>query len=214
MRVEQRTSPTRFNLLRIRRQKGRVQTGAQLLRRKREALVGELLRDARPWVGARQGIADLSRRAHTALFEALALHGEPGLRSRGRPERTLHVQLRAADLWGAHVAAIGERPLVARTLAARGTAPGSTGPAAAAAARGFEALTERLLEAAPQEIRIRRLGTDLSETSRQLNRLEKRLAPSLEQQAARIARVLEEREREEHLRFKHLARRRTARRRS
>lgn len=70
----------------------------------------------------------------------------------------------------------------------------------------FEHLTELLLDAAPREMLIRRLGEALSQTSRQVNTLERRVAPELRQQMKGVRRALEEREREEQLRRKHLIR--------
>ena len=70
-------------------------------------------------------------------------------------------------------------------LDARAATPGSAGPAAIETAVHFEMLADLLLDAAPREQRIRRLGEALSATTRHL-------------------RTLEEREREEHLRLKHV----------
>jgi vacuolar-type H+-ATPase subunit D/Vma8 len=53
------------------------------------------------------------------------------------------------------------------------------------------------------------LGEALSQTSRQVNTLERRVSPGLEHQIATTRRPLDEREREEHLRLRHLLRRRT-----
>jgi vacuolar-type H+-ATPase subunit D/Vma8 len=108
------------------------------------------------------------------------------------------------------VADIVRRPTLRRTLAARGTAPGTAGPAAEAASR-FEALTEALLDAAAREVLIRRLGDALSQTSRQVHTLERRIDPALTSQIRAVEHVLSEREREEHGRLKHLARRHASR---
>ncbi|HLZ44812.1 MAG TPA: V-type ATP synthase subunit D [Gemmatimonadales bacterium] len=54
---------------------------------------------------------------------------------------------------------------------------------------------------------IRRLGQALAQTSRQVNTLERRLAPVLRGTVTRIRRALDEREREERLRLKRLKRR-------
>jgi vacuolar-type H+-ATPase subunit D/Vma8 len=76
------------------------------------------------------------------------------------------------------------------------------------AAEEFERLAELLLDAATREMLIRRLGEALSQASRQVHTLERRVAPSLLGQMGAVRRTLEEREREEHLRLKHLSRRR------
>lgn len=197
-------APTRMNLLRAARRLARVRKGVQLLRRKREALVTELFRIARPAADARAQIEQRTRRAYPALLRALSLHGQAGLVALGWPARDVSVTIEAGSVWGIPVARlIDRRPLVRSTLA-RGTAPGSTGPAAAAAASEFENLTDLLLDAAPREMLLRRLGEALARTSRQVNTLERRLAPQLAGAIAGVRSALEEREREEHVRLQRL----------
>lgn len=198
----ERTSPTRLNLLRTTRRLAQVTHGVGLLRRKREALVTELFRIARPAADARAQISDASARAYPLLLEALALHGHAGLRSLGWPERELRIEVEPGSVWGIVVSRIAARPPLVRTLAARGTAPGSTGPAAAAAASAFERLADLLLDAAPREMLLHRLGEALAQTSRQVNTLDRRLAPALRADVVAMRRTLDEREREERLRLK------------
>ncbi|HSB55463.1 MAG TPA: V-type ATP synthase subunit D [Gemmatimonadales bacterium] len=202
----ERLAPTRLNLIRAERRLERVEKGAALLRRKREALVTELFRLARPAAGARKLIEDGARRGYTRLLGALATRGRAGLRPLAWPERDLQVEIRAAQIWGVPVASITSRPPLVRTIAARTVAPPSAGPTVAAAAAEFERLTEMLLDAATREMLIRRLGEALARASRQVHTLERRLTPALEHQMASVRRTLEEREREEHLRLKHLRR--------
>lgn len=197
---------TRMNLLRATRRLERVSKGTALLRRKREALVRELFRLARPARDAREQISARVQRAYPALLRALALHGLPGLRAIGWPARDLAVEIRAGSVWGIAVASIEARPPLVRSLPARGTPPGTTGPATVQAAGEFERLTELLLDAAPREMLIRRLGAALAQTSRQVNTLERRLAPGLRRRVTRVRQALDEREREERLRLKHLSR--------
>ena len=200
----ERTPPTRMNLLRATRRLGQVTRGVGLLRRKREALVTELFKLARPAADARAQIADAGTRAYPLLLAALVTHGRAGLRALAWPSRVLEVEVEGGSLWGIVVSRIAARPPLMRTLAARGTAAGSTGPAAAAAASAFERLADLLLEAAPREMLIRRLGEALAQTSRQVNTLERRLAPTLRSTVTGIRRTLDEREREERLRLKRL----------
>jgi len=203
-----RLAATRLNLLRARRRLERMGKGAALLRRKREALVGELFKVARPAVDARARLSAQGTRAGAALLEALGVQGGAGVRALGWPYRDLALELRAGQLWGIPVADLVARPPVVRTPAARGTPPGSVGPAAVAAAREFEALVELLLDAAPREMLLRRLGEALAQASRQVNTLERRLLPALRREATGVRRVLDEREREDRLRLKHLLKKR------
>jgi V/A-type H+-transporting ATPase subunit D len=199
-------APTRMNLIRAARRLERIGKGVELLRRKREALVGELFRLARPAADARVQIEEGTRRAYPALLAALATHGLAGLRAVGWPVRDVTIEIEPGSVWGIAASTIVRRPQLTRTLGARGTAPGMTGPATVRAATEFEHLAELLLDAAPREMLIRRLGGALSQTSRQVNTLERRVTPQLRNQMAGVRGALEEREREEHLRLKQLIR--------
>jgi V/A-type H+-transporting ATPase subunit D len=199
-------APTRMNLIRAARRLERVGKGVALLRRKREALVSELFRLARPAADARVQIEERTRHAYPALLAALATHGLAGLRALAWPAREVSVEIEPGSVWGIATSTIVRRPPLTRTLGARGTAAGSTGPATVRAATEFERLTELLLDAAPREMLIRRLGEALSQTSRQVNTLERRVAPGLRRQMTEVRRALDEREREERLRLKHLSR--------
>jgi H(+)-transporting ATP synthase subunit D len=172
-----------------------------LLRRKREALVTELFRLARPAVEQRRTIAERAAHAWPLLAEALAVEGYAGLRALGWPPRELTAELRTAQVWGIPVAEILARTAVPRTLAARGTPPGAASAAAVRAATAFESLTDALLEAAGREALLRRLGEALARTSRQVNTLERWIGPELRDQIRGIRRVLEEREREDLIRL-------------
>lgn len=206
MRADERVPPTRVELIRARRELTRVRRGTALLRRKREALVGELFRLARPAVDAREAIAARVDEAAPVLLRALVDHGGAGTRALGWPAREIAVELQPGMVWGTPIADIVARPPLRRTLDARALAPASAGPAAIEAAERFEAIAELLLDAAAREGRLRRLGEALARTSRHLSTLEQRLAPSLESRIALVRRTLEEREREEHLRLKHVQR--------
>jgi len=195
-----------MNFIRAARRLVRVRKGVELLRRKREALVTELFKLARPAAEARAQIEAGTRRAYPALLTALATHGLTGLRALSWPTRDVTVDIEPGSVWGIAVSTIVRRPPLTRTLGARGTAPALTGLATVGAATEFERLAEVLLDAAPREMLIRRLGEALSQTSRQVNTLERRVAPELTTQMAAVRGALEEREREERLRLKHLLR--------
>ena len=202
-------APTRQNLIGLERRLERVAKGTALLRRKREALVAELFRLARPAATARVSIADRAATAYPLLLGALANEGYAVLRAIGWPGRELLVDIRPAQVWGIPVSELLHRPPIRRTLAARGTPPPTAGPVTGAAATAFEELTELLLDAANREALLARLAEALSRTSRQVNTLEQRLGPELQAQRTGIRRTLDEREREEHLRLQRLLHQRT-----
>lgn len=202
MSAREHDAPSRMNLLRTRRRLERVAKGISLLRRKREALVREFFRIARPAVDARAVIERESREAYERLLQALAARGGSELAVLGVPSREVTVEVRPGQVWGISVSDVVDRPRLGRTLPARGTSPGGTGPAAVEAAAAFEALTDLLIEAAPKEQLIRRLGEALAVTTRQVNTLEHRVAPALRRRAGALHRTLDEREREERLRLR------------
>ena len=206
MSAGRRPAPTRQNLLALQRRLERVDKGTALLRRKREALVAELFRLARPAATARASIVERAATAYPALLEALAREGAGGLRALGWPARDLSVELRAGQVWGIAIAEILGWPPVRRTPQARGVPPAEASGAAAEATTAFEELTDLLLSAANRESLLRRLGEALNRTSRQVNTLERRLGPTLRGHLTDIHRTLDEREREEHLRLARLLR--------
>lgn len=201
-----RPAATRSNLLRARGRLGRVRRGTDLLVRKRRALVSELLELAAPAADARGRVAERAGSAYGALLRSLAVRGGDELRALGWPSREVEVEVREVEVWGIAAGEIVGRSPVRRSVAARGTAAAGTGPAAALAADEFEALVELLLDAASREMLMRRLGRALARTSRQVNTLERRVAPELEARIRSMSRTLDEREREERTRLKRLLR--------
>lgn len=206
MSAARRVAATRIELVRARRELERVRRGTALVRRKREALVMELFRAARPALHLRERIGDAATDAARALLDALAVHGRAGLEEIAWPPRDVTIGLRPAVVWGIPVSQVTGRTTLRRTLDARGTAPHLTGPAAADAAARFEHLAELLVETAPREQLIRRLGDAVSRTTRQVRTLEQRVTPALERQVTAVRRQLDEREREDRIRLLHVAR--------
>jgi V/A-type H+-transporting ATPase subunit D len=123
----------------------------------------------------------------------------------GWPARRLEVELGTRETWGIATGIVQRLTPVRRTYVTRGQAPGLTGPAAGVATGEFETMIELLLDSASTELLLRRLAEELRRTSRQVNALERRVAPALAGEVRRLRELLEEREREDHIRLKHLA---------
>lgn len=199
---------TRSNLVKLRRRLAQVQKGAALLRRKRESLVTELFARARPAIDGRKHIDAQTLKASRSILAALSKHGPDELRALGWPARELNLELEPVEVWGLRAVDLTRPPIVTRSLAARALTPADS--TASLAAEDFERLIELVLEAAPKEFLMRKLGHELSRATRLVNTLEQRVAVTLTSDLSNIRRTLEEREREEHLRLKRLiARRRT-----
>ena len=200
--------PTRSGLVRANAQLVRVQKGRQLLNRKREALITELFKSARPALNAREEVEKRAHKAYRALLHALAASGQASLDTYAWPGREIDVELEHKQIWGVAVPSIVSHSPVQRTLTARGTAAPSVGPAAAQTADEFERLIELVLEALPKEQLVRRLGDALAKATRQVNTLQLHVEPTLTAELTGLKRTLEERERDERSRLRHVLRRR------
>jgi len=203
-----RAAPTRAELLRARRLLERVRQGADLLRKKREALVRTLVPLARPVAEERRAIAETAASAYAAEVDAVALHGEGAVAATGWPARTVELDLAIERVWGVVVPTVEHAPTFDRDLAARATAPAATGGALFEAANRFESLATRLVAAVAREAHVRALGGALARTSRQLHTLEQRVAPELAERIATVGRALSERDREDQTRLRKLRERR------
>jgi len=203
---ESRPAATRSSLLKLERRLGHVRRASGLLRRKREVLVAELMRHARPTIDARGAIDTAAAAAYEPLVAAMAEHGRAGLSVIGLPGREVRVGLELVEVWGERVPALVDRPRLVRSVAARATAPGMTGTAAVDTAVCFERLVELLLDAVSDEAALQRLGEAVAQATRQVNALEQRIGPRLAEQRRAIAATLAERERDDHVRRKRLLR--------
>lgn len=201
--------PTRSGLVMAAAQLSRVQKGRELLNRKREALITELFKSARPALSARQEVEERAREAYRALLHALANRGRASLEAYAWPGREVTVELEHRQVWGIAVPSVVSHTPIQRTLTARETAAPSVGPAAAQTATEFERLIELVLESLPKEQLVRRLGDALAKATRQVNTLQLRVEPALTAELTSLKRTLEERERDERSRLRHVLRRRT-----
>ena len=198
---------SRSTVMRCRRRLVQVRKGAALLTRKRQSLIEELFARARVALTSREEVEESARRAWELMATALSVSSSDGLAPLGWPTRELDIRVSRSELWGLHVVQLLQRPALVRSLAARGIASAPADAASQDAARAFEVLLERLLDAAPQEHVMRRLGEALAKTTRLVNTLERRVATRLEADLAAMRQTLAEREREEHVRIKRLMRR-------
>lgn len=204
------SAATRSNMVRLRRSLTQVMRGATLLRRKRESLVEELFERARPAVDARREIEERADAAYRTLLEALVAAGRESLHALAWPTRDVHVDLVPREVGGIRGVELASKPSLVRSIAARGNASGPGDAAPAVAAEQFERLLELLLDVAPEDAFMRRIGQALSHATRLVNTLEQRVAPSLTRNLAVMRRTLDEREREEHLRLKRRTRARAS----
>jgi V/A-type H+-transporting ATPase subunit D len=178
-----------------------------LLNRKREALISELFRSARPALDARKQVEDGANQAYAVLLHALAARGQAALQTYAWPKREIIVELEERRIWGIPVPTVVSHSRIRRTLGGRDTTAAAVGPAAARTAAEFEQLVELVLESLPKEQLVRRLGVALGKTTRQVNTLQLRVEPVLTAELHALRGMLEERERDERSRLRHVLRR-------
>jgi V/A-type H+/Na+-transporting ATPase subunit D len=188
-------APTRSNLLQRRDQLKLAIRGADLLKRKRDALIGEFFKLVKVALEARRELTKASQEAYLSLFLANAWDGPEAVRSLSLAESgALEVEITVQNLFGVKV------PQVQPPSFDDGAPPFSPVEAGARtldAAAQFRALTEALVKVAATETRLRRIGEEIKKTSRRVNALEQLVIPNIGRQIKGIRSVLDQRALEE-----------------
>jgi V/A-type H+/Na+-transporting ATPase subunit D len=194
-----RTAATRWRLLELQRHRRAVETGINLLDRKREGLLRALTARSRQAADSRRRLeADLAA-ARAMLDRAAVDIGDAAARAAGV------AQLPFPDVGVAEEAVVGVR--VARLTAPADHyrvqyGPGGTSAALDAAGRMFAALMPEVLRLAQEERAARTLRRGLRRTTRTLNALRAVLLPAVDADIRAVASGLEEEEREEAVRWR------------
>jgi H(+)-transporting ATP synthase subunit D len=190
---------TRWRLIELQRRRRAIDTGVELLDRKREGLLRALAERARAATALRQRLAGDLRPAHRVLDRALVEIGEAPARAATLaqpPPATLTVSSDAVV--GVRVSRFGARfasgPLQ--------YGPGGTCAALDDAVRAFKALLPGVVKLAEEEGAERSLKRGLRRTTRTLNALRTVLLPAVDADIRAVASGLEEEEREEAIRWR------------
>ncbi len=203
-------APTRMNLLARKAQIKLATDGVSLLKGKREALLKELIKRARELRALRQELHERGRRAAGALALARAVRGTPGLRAAGvAGRREVQLTVHYEKVWGLQLGEIEQTGTI-RKAKERGLGLFDTSSHFLESADTSERMLEQLLECAPKELNIQILGDEVRKVSRRINALEEGLLPRLRHEVRNIARVLDEREREDIFRLKRVKKKQAA----
>ncbi|HNR30554.1 MAG TPA: V-type ATP synthase subunit D [Candidatus Hydrogenedentes bacterium] len=197
-------APTRMNLLQRKGQIKLASDGVTLLKGKRDALLQELLTRARELRAFRDELHERGRAACVALALARAVRGTPELRSAAvAGRRDLNVSVRTERVWGL---SLGDIDLdgVVRRADERGIGMLDSSAHVHEVAETYEEMLEQLLKCAPRERNLQIIGEEVKKVSRRINALEEYLIPKLRGEMRAIARVLDEREREDVFRLKRI----------
>jgi V/A-type H+-transporting ATPase subunit D len=188
-------APTRSNLLQRRDQLKLAIRGADLLKRKRDALIGEFFALVKTSLEARRALTRASQDAYLALFLANAWDGPEALKSLGLAESgSLDVAIKVENLFGVKVPQVQAPEFGDADLP---FSPMGVGARTLDAATQFRRLMEAIVKVAATETRLRRIGEEIKKTSRRVNALEQLVIPNIGRQIKDIRSVLDQRALEE-----------------
>jgi V/A-type H+/Na+-transporting ATPase subunit D len=187
-------APTRSNLLQRRDQLRLAIRGADLLKRKRDALIGEFFGLVKVSLEARRELSKVSKDAYFSLFLAKAWDGPEAVESLSLASRTdLDLDVKVENIFGVKVPQV-QPPTFSTELP---FSPINAGSSTLDAAAQFRKLTEALTRVAATETRLRRIGEEIKKTSRRVNALEQLVIPGINAQIRDIRSVLDQRALEE-----------------
>ncbi|MCA9837527.1 MAG: V-type ATP synthase subunit D [Trueperaceae bacterium] len=192
--MAEQIAPTRSNLLQRRDQMRLAIRGADLLKRKRDALIGEFFDLVKVSLEARKALAETSKEAYLSLFLAKAWDGPEAVESLSLAAKSgLDLKIKVDNLFGVKVPQV-QAPEFDKSLP---FSPINAGARTLDAASEFRKLTEALINVAATETRLRRIGEEIKKTSRRVNALEQLVIPGINQQIKDIRSVLDQRALEE-----------------
>ena len=192
-------SPTRTALLGAKAQLKLATNGAELLKRKRDALIGEFFALVKDALAAREELSGVSKGAYTSLFSAKAWDSPEAVESLSLAQSgELSVNMQVENLYGVKV------PRIELPEAGGGVtfSPITVGTRTIQAAADFQKVMQALIKVAATETKLRRIGEEIKKTSRRVNALEQVVVPGIQDDIRFIRGVLDQREREESFRLK------------
>ena len=193
-------SPTRMTLLQKRSQLQLASKGVDLLKKKRDALVGEFFALVHETLEARKRLEDAAKDAYLALFLAKAFDGPEAVEALALGMPVLgSVEAEVENVWGTKVPKLN-----VGWPEGAAASPIATGGQTLKAQEAFRRFAMALVEVANTETRLRRIGEEIKKTTRRVNALEQVVIPGVLYQMRFIKLVLEQREREDTFRLKRI----------
>lgn len=192
----QNVTPTRSELINVKRKIALSKSGYNLLKKKRDGLMYEIFAILPKVKSLRADLVKRYAAAHEAIQVASAVEGTIAVRSVAYTvSQPPKITLREHNIMGVRVPKITASS-VRHPLSERGYGLVGTSPAIDEAVGSFEALVEQIIVAAELETAIKRLLDEVEKTKRRVNALEFKVLPELDEIKSFIALRLEEMERE------------------
>ncbi|MEK6986368.1 MAG: V-type ATP synthase subunit D [Candidatus Thermoplasmatota archaeon] len=192
----QNVTPTRSELINVKRKIALSKSGYNLLKKKRDGLMYEVFAILPKVKSIRADLVVRYKAAQESIQVASAVEGAITVRSVAlAASKPPQVVLREHNIMGVKVPKI-KADAVRHPLSERGYGLVGTSPAIDEAVTSFEALVEQAILAAELETAIKRLLDEVEKTKRRVNALEFKVLPELDEVKKFIALRLEEMERE------------------
>lgn len=189
--MAEQVSPTRSTLLAKRDQKRLALQGVELLKNKRDALIGEFFALVQDSLKAREALNDAAKEAYFSLLIAKAFDTPEAVESLSSTPLEVHMEVES--LYGVKV------PRISAPQAGSGLSfsPIEVGAKTLEAATAFRRLAEAIVAVANTENRLRKIGEEIKKTNRRVNALEQISIPEINEQIKFITDTLDQRALEE-----------------
>lgn len=197
--MAEQISPTRSALLASKASLKTASSGADLLKRKRDALIAEFFALVKDALAAREQLAGVSRGAYTSLLAAKAWDSPEAVESLSMGSSDNYtIEMAIESIYGVKVPNMN----VPERQEKAGFSPINVGGRTIQAASNFNEVLEAIVKVAGTETKLRRIGEEIKKTSRRVNALEQVVIPGIQADIRFIRGVLDQREREESFRLK------------
>lgn len=196
-------SPTRMELLALRRRERLAEKGHDLLREKRDALIAEFLDVVGDVRDARKDAEATLQEAFRYLILAQARLGGDAVRQLSlMTPQEISLEFAARSIMGVSVPILELKGDLTRNVTDRGYSLVDSSAAVDRSARSFEEALQKLTKLAELEEAVRNLAVEVEKTKRRVNALEYVVIPRIKLTRKYIQMRLEEMERENFTRLK------------
>jgi V/A-type H+-transporting ATPase subunit D len=196
-------SPTRMELLYLRRREKLAEKGHDLLREKRDALIAEFFDVVGEVRDARKEAEETLQEAFNYLILAQARLGVDEVRQLSlMTPQEISLEFSSRSIMGVNVPLLELQGELVRDVTDRGYGFTDSSAAVDKCARSFEEALKKIIKLAELEEAVRNLAGEVEKTKRRVNALEYVMIPRLKTTRKYIQMRLEEMERENFTRLK------------
>lgn len=193
----------RTYLLQQKEKRRAIISNLQILKARRHALIMEFLKETKPYLKSRDEIRALYQQGLQELHLALGKEGDDFVSAlAGVSGRAAEVEIETKNILGIRYKEIQFTGAILKTLDQRPYDWQGTAPNMEETFHLFEKILEAMLKLASFELKLKKLGEEITKITRRTRVLEERILPRLGGTIKKITQYIGEREREEFFRLK------------